>query len=198
MVEQAVVDKTDAQAAPGAEVDDAQDVEKFLKQFDDSTPDKEAPDEDIKVTMDDVKEWAKFTKEEKQRRADEAVEKAITEVVDMASEVFDDLPVPIPTSIRRAALEAHARESESFRTAFAMRYRDPDGFKKVVTKVARDIVKDLKPTDEAATADVNAITSAVRASQTPASAGKDKDFDDWAMNATDRELRDWKLKHGGF
>jgi len=193
MVEQAVVETTEGQPEAGAEAADAQDnVEALLKEFDDSSPDKtEVNVESEKLSADEVREAVDFYRSQRSQNA-------IQEVVDLAKPVFEGLGLNVSDKVVRAMMEDSARDNTPFLNAFANRSRNPEAFGKLVRAVAKDAAKELNPTDPNATADVNAMTAAVRASQTPASRADNAEYEQKIRSMSDAEFFAMKKGNNPF
>ncbi len=86
-----------------------------------------------------------------------------------------------------------------FAAAFTARNKAPDVWGSALKRATKALEKELasRP-DPEVTADVEAMTSAVRAAQTPGAQDDSKAFDEWARNASDSEMAKWKRNNGGF
>ena len=164
------------------EVDDAQDLDSILKEYDDQEA-KPAP-QPQKQPDDDVAYLKQFVEQQRVKEVQSAVSEAANSVKKAAGEAANH----IPDYLIEDALHGEARRNPRIEKAFEDRFNNPQGWNKVVEALGKKIAKDLTPTDRKATESWDAVESAVHSSSTsqntetaPPDFGKmsDAEFNKW-------------------
>lgn len=180
---QAVVDDPKVSAQPDAagqdaRVDDGDDLDKLLAEFDDSKT-KAAPqstqpepkagtDNDLKAHLEPLQGQLNALQQRQFKQDMDATIKVVRGELD--SEFFDD-------SFLKAWIDSQAVADPRLATAWVNRDNNPKQFQKVVETLGRNFVKKYgKLPDKGATDDREAVTAAVRGASTKAPEGKAPDL----------------------
>lgn len=182
---QAVVDKTDAPAKPGAEVDSAQDkgsddLDTLLNQFEQEQPKPEAKPKTEPEQKLDTAAIRRLETLEKSL-AEDRFQKSIKPVIER---VRGDIPAEVLGDDEILdLLDGKAKRDPRLQQAWLNRDKNPSAWAKIEQNLGKELSKKFsKLPDQDATEDRNAVAVAVRGASTKAPEGKPPNFSKMSDN----------------
>lgn len=163
MNKQTVVEESDVSATPGTEVDDAQDLDSLLNEYDEAEPQssesKEAKDSSPEEG-EDIKSVVSYVKSVQERELRQQTEADVKKAVETIKDGFD---IPLPDRVVRGVLLDMADQNPKFLRAWSDRHENPAGFNKVLKAIQAQLKQEFGSLPDKTLSDErNALASAVR------------------------------------